>query len=150
MKDEYWEDCSCFENGQCPQPDAVARAYLIPQLLDPSEIGVIKKLCRTCGKYLNEKRKHPRVKRSFQINLQKGNGKTIEGDVVNISEGGALIKLQNWADFEENEEVILEIYPSHGASETVSTSRIKVSGMIRRIEDEKDQLAVIFVKEIDY
>ena len=149
MKDEYWENCPYSESRQCPEPDAIVRAYLIPQLLDPSEIEVIKKLCRTCGKYLNEKRKHPRVIRPFQINLQKGNGKTIEGDVVNISEGGALIKLQNWADFEKNEKVILEIYPSHGASETVSTSRIKVSGMIGRIEDKEDQLVIIFVKEID-
>jgi hypothetical protein len=149
MKDEYWENCPYSESRQCPQPDAIARAYLIPQLLNPSEIEATKKLCRTCGKYLNEKRKHPRVKRPFQINLQKSNGKTIEGYVANISEGGALIKLQDWADFEKNEGVILEIYPSHGASEKVSTSRIKVSGMIKRIEDEKDQLAIIFVKEID-
>jgi hypothetical protein len=150
MKNEYWKNCSYFENGQCPQPEAITKAYLIPQLLNPAEIGVIKKLCRTCSKYLNEKRKHPRVQRLFQINLRKGNGKTIEGDIVNISEGGALIKLQNWADLDRNEAVILEIYPSHGASETVSTSRIKVSGMIGRIEDEKDQIAVIFVEEIDY
>ena len=148
MKNEYWENCSYFENGECPQAEAVSRAYLIPQLLDPSEMGVIKKLCRTCGKYLNEKRKHPRVQRPFQINLQKGEGETIEGDIVNISEGGALIKLQSWADFHKNEEVILEIYPSRGASETVSTSRIRVSGVIGRIEDEKGQLAVIFSKEI--
>jgi len=149
MKDNYWENCSYFEDGQCPQPDAIARAYLIPQLLDPSEIGVINKLCRTCGKYLNEKRKHPRIKRSYRIILQRSNGNTIEGEIVNISEGGALIKLQNRADLDKNEEVILEIYPSQGASETVSTSTIMVTGMIERIEDEKHQIAVTFIKEID-
>ena len=149
MKDNYWDNCSYFEDGQCPQPDAIARAYLIPQLLDPSEIGVINKLCRTCGKYLNEKRKHPRIKRSYRTILQRSNGNTIEGEIVNISEGGALIKLQNRADLDKNEEVILEIYPSQGASETVSTSTIMVTGMIERIEDEKHQIAVTFIKEID-
>jgi hypothetical protein len=148
MKDEYWEDCPYSESSLCPQPDAVARAYLIPQLLDPSEIESTKKLCRTCGKYLDEKRKHPRVKGPFRIIFYNSTGKTIKGDVVNISEGGALIKLHNRADFDKNEEVILEIYPSRGTSEAVSTSRIKVVGMIKRIADEKDQLAVIFVKEI--
>lgn len=149
MKDEYWEDCPYFESNLCPQSDAVARAYLIPQLLGPSEIESIKKLCRTCGKYLDEKRKHPRVQGPFRITLQRSTGKTIKGDVVDISEGGALIKLHNGADFNKNEEVVLEIYPSRGTSETVSISRIKVVGMIRRIEDEKNQLAVIFVKEIE-
>lgn len=149
MKDKYWENCPYFENGQCPQPEAIARAYLIPQFLDPSEIEVVSKLCRNCGKYQNEKRKHPRIKRSFRIILQNSNGKTFEGEIVNISEGGTLIRLKNRADLNKNEEVILEIYPSQQASETVSTSRTKVTGMVERTEDEKHQIAVTFIREID-
>ncbi len=148
MKDEYWENCPYSEGGQCPQPDAIARVYLIPQLLGSAEIDEIKKLCRSCGKYLNEKRKHPRLRKPFRIILHAGKRNTIPGQVVNISEGGALIKLQNWSGFSKNEKVILEIYPWQGGAGQVSASIIKVSGMIRRIEDQKHQVSVVFIKNI--
>ena len=149
MKDKYWENCPYFESQECPQPEAISRVYLLPQLLDPSMIEATKELCRTCGKYLDEKRKHPRVKRPFQIILRKGKETAIKGDILNISKGGALIKLQGWDDFEKNEKVALEIYPPHAVSEKMSTSKLKVIGLISRIEDQKQQLAIIFLKETD-
>ena len=150
MANNYWDNCSYYESGKCPQPEAIDRAFLIPQLLDTSEVEAIEQVCLTCGKYLDQKRKHPRIKRPLQIILLRGRKTALEGDVVNISKGGVLVKLQNWVDFEENEKVTLKILPSQIAREKTSTSAIKVSAQVKRIEAQKKQLAIIFLSEIDH
>ena len=53
-------------------------------------------------------------------------------------------------DFEENEKVTLKILPSQIAGEKTSTSTIKVSAQVKRIEAQKKQLAIIFLSEIDH
>jgi hypothetical protein len=147
MRKEYWLRCPYFDNGQCPQPESVIRAYLVPQLLNQSEIEPIRKRCRTCGKYLDEKRKYLRVAKPLHIILRKGDNATFKGHLVNISEGGALIKLQDWTDFDKDEEVVLEMYRFHGASDNTSISKKEVSGVVSRIGDERHQLAVLFIKD---
>ncbi len=64
---EYLENCRYYEIGDCPQPEAIDRVFLIPQLLDPSEIEAAKQICQDCGKYLDQKRKYPRIRRPLQI-----------------------------------------------------------------------------------
>lgn len=149
MENNYWDNCSYYESGQCPQPEAIDRALLIPQLLDASEIEAIEQICLTCGKYLDQRRKHPRIKRPLQIILLRGRKTALEGDVVNISKGGVLVKLQNWVDFDENEKVVLKIYPSQIAGKKTSTPTLKVSAQVKRIDAKKKQLAIIFLSEID-
>ena len=61
-----------------------------------------------------------------------------------------LVKLQNWVDFEKNEKVTLKIYPSQIAGKKTSTSALKVSAQVKRIEAKKKQLAIIFLSEIDH
>ena len=150
MANNYWDKCSYYESGKCPQPEAIDRAFLIPQLLDTSEVEAIAQVCLTCGKYLDQKRKHPRIKRPLQIILLRGRKTALEGDVVNISKGGVLVKLQNWVDFDENEKMVLEIYPSQIVGKKTSTSAFKVSAQVKRIEAQKKQLAIIFLSEIDH
>ena len=145
MGDEYWEDCPYAESDECPQSDAIVRVYLIPQLLDPADIDSIKQTCKTCGKYLDQKRKHPRIKRPLQIVLIKEQQTAIKGNLVDVSEGGALVQLQTWADFKKDEKVLLEIYPSRRISDKSSHELTKVSGLIKRIEVERQQLAIVFL-----
>jgi len=145
MGDEYWVHCPYADSDECPQSDAIVRVSLIPQLLDPTDIDSIKHTCKTCGKYLDQKRKYPRIKRPLQIVLTKEGQKAIKGNIVDLSEGGALIQLQTWADFKKDEKVLLEIYPSHQASDNPSHESTKVSGLIKRIEVEKRQLAIAFL-----
>jgi len=149
MENNYWENCSYYESGECPQPEAIDRAFLIPQFLDASEIDSIEQICLNCGKYSDKRRKHPRIKRPLQIILLRGRKTALEGDVVNISKGGVLVKLQDWVDFDENEKVVLKIYPSQIAGKKTSISALKVSAQVKRIEAEKKQLAIIFLSEID-
>ena len=148
MENNYWENCSYYEGGKCPQPETIDRALLIPQLLDASEIEAIKQICRTCGKYLDQRRKHPRITRPLQIILLRGRKTALEGDVVNISQSGVLVKLQNWVDFDENETVVLKIYPYRVAAEKNSTATLKISAQVKRIDAEKKELAMIFLSEI--
>ena len=150
MANNYWDKCSYYESGDCPQPEAIDRALLIPQLLDTSEVEATEQICLTCGKYLDQKRKHPRIKRPFQIILLRGRKTALEGDVVNISKGGVLVKLQNWVDFEEDEKVTLKIYPSQIAGKKASTSAFNVSAQVKRIESQKKQLAIVFLSEIEH
>ena len=95
MGDEYWEDCPYAQSDECPQSDAIVRVYLIPQLLDPADIESIKQTCKTCGKYLDQKRKHPRIKKPLQIFLVKERQTAIKGNIVDISEGGASSSLRH-------------------------------------------------------
>ena len=143
------ENCPYFDSEQCPQPEAVARAYLVPQILDRAEIEATEQACRTCGRYLDEKRKHSRVGRPFQVILLKGEKTTIEGDAIDISKGGALIQLKDWVDFEEDERVTLKIHHSHEASERRVASEREVPGLIERIETQEQKLAIVFLEELD-
>jgi len=144
MGDEYWENCPYAESDECPQSDAIVRVSLIPQLLDPADIDSIKQTCKTCGKYLDQKRKFPRIKRPLKIVLIKEGQTAIKGKIVDLSEGGALIQLQTWADFKKDEKVLLEIYPSRPASDKSSHELTRVSGLIKRTEAESKQLAIVF------
>jgi hypothetical protein len=149
MENNYWDNCSYYESGKCPQPESIDRALLIPQLLDASEIEAIEQICLTCGKYSDQRRKHPRIKRPLQIILLRGRKTALEGEVVNISKGGVLLKLQNWVDFNENEKVVLKIYPSKIAGKKISSSALKVSAQVKRIDAERKELAIIFLSEIE-
>jgi len=145
MSNEYWVHCPYAESDECPQSDSIARAYLIPQLLDPADIDSIKQTCKACGKYLDQKRKYPRIKRPLQVVLIKKEQTAIIGNIVDLSEGGALIQLQQWADFKKDEKVVLEISPTPQALDKSSHESTKVSGLIKRIEADRQQLAIVFL-----
>ncbi len=149
MDDNILENCPHSDSGQCPQPDAVARAYLIPQLVERSEVEATKQLCRTCGKYLEEKRAYPRVRRPLPIILSQGKKTAIKGEIVNISEGGALVKLNNWADFDEDQKVTLEVYSSHEAAGKGAGSGMEFTGEIKRVDGQGRRVAIVFLKGFD-
>ena len=145
MDDNMFEKCPYFDTGQCPQPEAVARAHLVPQLVGRSAVEATKRVCRTCGKYLDEKRKYPRVRRPLPVILLKGEKTAIEGEIVDVSPGGARIRLNKWVDFDEDGKATLEIDASHADAEGVSSSVIKVTGSIKRIDDQEQQIAIAFI-----
>jgi hypothetical protein len=149
MEDNYWGKCPYYESSDCPRSETVDRAYLIPQLLDTSEIEATEQICRECGKYLDDKRKYPRIRRPLRIALFQGHKTAIEGNIVNVSHGGALVELQRWADIDENERVVLNIYSSLPASEKSPASVLKLSAQVKRVDTERKQLAVTFLSEIN-
>ena len=148
MQQHPWEECHYHKSGSCLQQSAIDRVHLIPQLLDPVDLEAAKATCQSCAKYLDEKRKHFRLERPLQITLIKEDGTATEGSIVNLSEGGALVKLENCANLYKGERVDLEIYPSHKRKQQVPSNKIRVSSLIKRLETEKNRLVAIFLNEI--
>lgn len=143
---KWWEKCYGSAGGQCPERSVLERVYLIPHLLDPMEIETIKQACENCTK--RNQRYHTRVSRPLRVVLIKGHGTPVEGDIVDISQGGACIKLKKRIAFARDEKLTLEIYHSEVNSEQKRTRITKVSALVRRTEPEKEKLAVSFLEEI--
>ena len=149
MDDAYWEECPFYAEDECPQTFLVDRAYLIPHLLSSSEIDEVKGVCKECGLYLHEKRKYIRLRKPFRVAvISDDSGTRSQGKIINVSGVGALIMPDNWSDFAVNQEIELEIFSRPRASKSKDDSVIKVSGLIKRVNDEDKQVAVMFLEEL--
>ena len=149
MEKEHWDGCSFHATGQCPQQLAIDRISLIPQLLPSLEIEAARTICEKCGQRLGEKRKHARTKRPLQVALSKGDLPPIQGDIMNISRGGALLKVRDWIRFTPGEKVRLKIYSSDLSLSKAPTQGIQLLGLIKRVEAKEQTLAIAFVEEND-
>ena len=113
MKEPVWERCHYFCSGQCPEQPTIDKAYLIPQLLEPSQLKAATDTCNQCEYYHEEKRKYRRVTRSFKVVVSnKKPKKSTQGTIVDVSINGALIKLDNWTHYNKDETVNLQLYAS--------------------------------------
>ncbi|UCE81639.1 MAG: PilZ domain-containing protein [Deltaproteobacteria bacterium] len=147
MKEPAWEKCQYYSSGHCPKNQAIDKAYLIPQLLEPSEIETAKKICEQCEKCHDEKRKYQRITRPLRVVVtNKEPKKNIEGTIVDVSINGALVKLDDWVNFTPDEMVDLQLYSGDKVSDPVETNVIKLSGRIKRLTKEKQELAIMFTK----
>jgi len=127
----------------------VDRAYLIPHLLSSSEIAEVKEICKKCGLYLNEKRKYMRLRKPFRVAvISDKKGTRLQGKIINVSGVGALIMPDNWSNFSVKQEVELEIYSRPRASKDNNETVVKVSGVIKRVNDKDKQVAVMFLEEL--
>jgi len=149
MENEHWDRCPFHASGECPQQLAIDRIALIPHLVPPLETEAARTVCEKCGQRLGEKRKHVRTKRPLQVALSKGDLPPIQGDIINISRGGALLKVRDWIRFTPGEKVRLEIYPPHLSLSKTPTKGIRLLGLIKRVEAQEQTLAIAFVEEND-
>lgn len=124
------------------------KAYLIPQLLKPSQLKAATDTCDQCEYYHEEKRKYRRVTRSFKVVVSnKEPRKNTQGTIVDVSINGALIKLDNWINFYKDETVNLQLYANDIVVDKEKTNVINVCGRIKRVRKEKHELAIVFVKD---
>jgi hypothetical protein len=124
------------------------QAYLIPQLLKPSQLKAATDTCDQCEYYHEEKRKYRRVTRSFKVVVSnKEPRKNTQGTIVDVSINGALIKLDNWINFNKDETVNLQLYANDIVVDEKKTNVINVCGRIKRVRKEKHELAIVFVKD---
>jgi hypothetical protein len=149
MDKAHWDGCPFHATGQCPQQLAIDRISLIPQLLPPLEIEAARTVCEKCGKRLGEKRRDARTKRPLQFALSKGDLPPIQGDIINVSRGGALLKVKDWIRFTPGEKVRLEIHSAHLSVSKTPTQGIRLLGLITRVEAKEQTLAIAFVEEND-
>lgn len=147
MIQAYWERCPFHESGQCPQEAVVDRLLLVPQFLSTREIEAATATCQSCGKRLAERRKHRRTRRFLTAILGKEQGTTHHAKILDVSEGGALLELEEWVNFEQGEKASLEIHSAPANSTGSSRPPIKVVGLVTRLEPEKRRLAVTFLEE---
>ena len=124
------------------------KAYLIPQLLKPSQIKAATDTCDRCDYYHEEKRKYRRVTRSFKVVVSnKEPRKSTQGTIVDVSINGALIKLDNWTHFNKDETVNLQLYANDIVVDEEKANVINVCGRIKRVTKKKRELAIMFVKQ---
>ena len=147
MKEPVWERCHYYCTGQCPEQSTMDKAYLIPQLLKPSQLKAATDTCDQCEYYHEEKRKYRRVTRSFKVVVSnKEPRKNTQGTIVDVSKDGALIKLDNWTNFNKDETVNLQFYNNEMVVGKEKPNVINVCGRIKRVTKEKRELAIMFVK----
>ena len=148
MKEQVWERCHYYCSRQCPEQSTMDKAYLIPQLLKPSQLKAATDTCNQCEYYHEEKRKYRRVTRSFKVVVSnKEPRKNTQGTIVDVSINGALVKLDNWINFNEKETVNLQLYAHDIVIDEEKTNVIDVCGRIKRVTKEKHELAIMFVKD---
>ena len=124
------------------------KAYLIPQLLKPSQLKAATDTCDQCEYYHEEKRKYRRVTRSFRVVVNNNEPrKNTQGTIVDVSINGALIKLDKWSSFNKNETVNLQLYADDVVVDEEKTNVINVCGRIKRVTKDKLELAIMFVKD---
>jgi hypothetical protein len=143
MREPTWEKCHYFSNRRCPEHETIDKAYLIPQLLEPSAIKAANDTCNQCEIYQKEKRRYRRTARPFRVVVsnKKPKGK-IEGTIVDVSINGALIKLDTWMHFNKEEIVKLELYYDKVTSDRKKINIINLSGQIKRVAKEKQELSL--------
>ena len=148
MKASAWEFCQYYSAGQCPQHRVIDKAYLIPQLLDDSQIQTAKKICKNCEKSLADRRQYQRVKRPIRVAItHKESSARIRGTLVDVSVNGALVNLDHWVDFQQDEMVELQLYNEDSGSYQPEADTMNLRGKVNRAAKEKLELAVIFLKQ---
>jgi hypothetical protein len=148
MEQPAYEKCQHLGNGQCPYKSTIERALLIPQLLDPTQIIDAKRLCEKCVQIFVEKRKAVRVKRPLRVVITRWDqAESFHGTILDVSSGGALVKLENLPNFHMDEIFSLKIYSYSGVSDKLDTDAISVDGAVKRLAENKNEIAIVFVEE---
>ena len=148
MEQPAYEKCQYLGSGQCPYKSTIERALLIPQLLDPTQITDAKRLCEKCRQILVEKRKDLRVKRPLRVVInRRDQEESFHGITLDVSSGGALVKLENLRNFHMDEIFRLKIYSYSGVSDKSDTDAISFDGTVNRLAENKNEIAIVFVEQ---
>ena len=148
MEQPAYEKCQYLASGQCPYKSTIERALLVPQLLDPTQIIDAKRLCEKCEQIFVEKRKAVRVQRPHRVVItRRDQEESFHGTTLDVSSDGALVKLENLPNFHMDEIFRLKIYSYNGVSDKSDTDTISVEGAVKRLAENKNEIAIVFVKE---
>jgi PilZ domain len=85
------------------------------------------------------------VRRPLRGVVFKEQGTTLQAEILDVSEGGALLELEERGHFEPGEKAFLEIHPTPVNLTGSSRPQIKVVGLVTRVEAEKRRLAMAFL-----
>ena len=96
-----------------------------------------------------ERRKYPRLKKSFEVQLVKeGLEHYFQGISVNLSQRGAFIKIDNWLSFhpKDRTEIALLLPPEFTGQE--KTIRLTGGAVILRVDHMQKGIAVEFTTSL--
>jgi hypothetical protein len=94
-----------------------------------------------------EKRKHLRISRLFRTELSKdGMLQPVEGNTVNVSQGGAYIRTKDWHSFKPNDKTTITVYLPPIFSGQDGTIGLQGSGIITRVDEDDEGVAVQFLQ----
>ena len=98
---------------------------------------------------LREFREYLRLDRSFPVSLHKvGVHASFEGFTKNISQGGAYIRIEDWREFEKDDQALVTFYlPPKFTGQDV-TIRLLGTAQIIRIDGDNESLGVQFNKAL--
>jgi hypothetical protein len=146
MEKPIFENCHYLSVGECPYKATIERVFLVPQLFDPSRIADAKRLCEKCGQILVETRKAARVQRPLRVDItRRDQGEIFHGTILDVSSGGALVKLENSPNFHMDEILRLKIYSYEGVSDKSDTDATSVNGTVKRLAEDKNEIAIAFI-----
>ena len=94
-----------------------------------------------------DRRQYPRLRQSFQVHLFRGGlGHALEGTSVNVSQGGAFIKMKQWRSFRVSDQAIVEF--SLPAEYTGQNKNIRLQGgaVISRVDQKNKRIGVEFTR----
>ena len=94
-----------------------------------------------------DRRRYPRLRQSFQVHLfRDGLGQALEGTSINVSQGGAFIKIKQWRSFRVSDQAMLAF--SLPAEYTGQSKNIRLQGgaVITRVDQKNEGIGVEFIK----
>ena len=107
-----------------------------------------KRLCEKCVQIFVEKRKAVRAKRPLRVVItRRDQEESFHGTILDVSSGGALVKLENLPNFHMDEILRLKIYSYNGVSDKSDTDAISVDSVVKRLAENKNEIAIVFVEE---
>lgn len=148
MEKPIFENCHYLSIGECPYKSTIERVLLVPQLFDPTRIADAKRLCEKCGQILVETRKAVRVQRPLRVVItRRDQEESFHGTILDVSSGGALVKLENSPNFHMDEILRLKIYSYDSVSDKSDADATSVDGTVKRLAENKNEIAVAFITE---
>jgi len=142
MKGHPWQTCHYYPDECCPNRALIDKAYLIPQLLTPSELAAIETRCATCELCRRNRRKHRRIVRQLDVAIfHEGSSREVRGATLNLSKQGALIKVGDDTGFKVNEKVHLRLCDDEGYCES---SR----AVVTRLESTQSAVSVRLLRAL--
>lgn len=116
------KSCKLFVKQKCPYQKEMERAYLIPQLLDSEQLLEYERLCLSCLKDEQQRRKSQRVLVSFFVFCQQADDARIVAKAYNLSAEGIAVKTNY--PISKNEKLGMEFIVSN------RSNPLKVSGEV--------------------
>jgi c-di-GMP-binding flagellar brake protein YcgR len=131
----------------CEQSEASDQTALVAFTVTSPESEPTRENSRDTIPYPYERRRHLRITRCCRVRVVTDSARIIGGNTVNISDGGAMLSLSEWRDFREDDLIGIALFQNDGSGQRKPFDIAAKLGVIRRVQKESRQIAVMFVQD---